>query len=279
MPCAPVISPSCWPSSLALALSASAQAFDPAVESSNFNKGNERQAIYNTPEYRALLAQVSAQNQAAALAIQAADPEREFDSHLCGSGMDGCAGDARLYDWEQKGYGIKAPVLWTARNGATISGHVWATKAGPAKRPGIVITNGSVQAAEQLYWFVAQTLAKAGYVVLTWDPQGQGQSDTRGETPDENEGTPAQSDGRPFFDGTVDALDFFFSNPAHPLRAAQELRVGHEPRGQAGPAREGRARTRPTTRTGRCWTPAASASPGTPTAPRASATSGSPTRG
>ena len=140
--------------------------------------------------------------------------------------MDGCAGDARLYDWEQKGYGIKAPVLWTARNGATISGHVWATKAGPAKRPGIVITNGSVQAAEQLYWFVAQTLAKAGYVVLTWDPQGQGQSDTRGETPDENEGTPAQSDGRPFFDGTVDALDFFFSNPAHPFAPRKSCASG-----------------------------------------------------
>ena len=209
-----------------LALSASAQAFDPAVESSNFNKGNERQAIYNTPEYRALLAQVSAQNQAAALAIQARDPEREFDTHVCGSGMDSCAGDARLYDWAGKGYGIVAPVLWTARNGATISGRVWATKAGPAKRPGIVITNGSVQADEQLYWFAAQTLAKAGYVVLTWDPQGQGQSDTRGETPDENEGTPAQSDGRPFFDGTVDALDFFFSNPSHPFTPRRSCASG-----------------------------------------------------
>jgi dienelactone hydrolase len=90
---------------------------------------------------------------------------------------------------------------------------VWATKAGPAKRPGIVITNGSVQAPERLYWFAAQTLAKAGYVVLTSDPQGQGQSDERGEAPDENEGSPAQSDGRPFFDGTADALDFFLSTP------------------------------------------------------------------
>jgi hypothetical protein len=47
-------------------------------------------------------------------------------------------------------------------------------------------------------------------------PQGQGQSDTRGETPDENEGFPAQTDGRPFFDGTEDALNFFFSTPDHP---------------------------------------------------------------
>ena len=41
-----------------------------------------------------------------------------------------------------------------------------ATKAGPAKRPGIVITNGSVQANEPLYWYAAQTLAKAGYVAV-----------------------------------------------------------------------------------------------------------------
>jgi hypothetical protein len=36
------------------------------------------------------------------------------------------------------------PVLFTARDGATLFGHIWATVAGPAKRPGIVITNGSV---------------------------------------------------------------------------------------------------------------------------------------
>jgi len=85
-------------------------------------------------------------------------------------------------------------VLFTARDGATISGHVWATVAGPAKRPGIVITNGSVQADEQMYWYAAHTLAKAGYVVLTFDPQGQGQSDTLGQSPDTDEGVPAQTE-------------------------------------------------------------------------------------
>ena len=98
----------------------------------------------------------------------------------------------------------------------SLTGHVWATRSGPAKRPGIVITNGSVQASETLYWFAAQALAKAGYVVLTFDPQGQGQSDEQGESPDQNEGSPAQTDGRPFYDGTEDALNFFFSTPSHP---------------------------------------------------------------
>src|SRR4051794_1798576 len=201
---------------LVAACAATAQALDPDVEAQNFAKGQERQAIYNTPEYRLLLSQISNQNEAAAVAMQAADPERNFQGHLCARGDDGCAGDVRLYDWQAKGYGIVQPVLFTARSGATLSGHVWATRSGPASRPAISITNGSVQADERLYWFVAQTLAKDGFVVLTWDPQGQGQSDERGEAPDESEGSPAQSDGRPFFDGTEDALNFLLSTPAHP---------------------------------------------------------------
>ena len=211
----------------ALAVFASAAlAFDPAEEAQNYGKGKERQAIYSTPEYQAKLREVSIENRASAMAQQAADPERNFLAQLCATGEDGCAGDVRLYDWQANGYGIVKKVLFTARNGATLSGHVWATKAGPAKRPGVVITNGSVQAPEQVYWFVAQTLAKNGYVVLTWDPQNQGQSDSRGEAPDDGEGFPAQSDGRPFFDGTEDALNFFFSSPSSPYTPQKSCSSG-----------------------------------------------------
>ena len=142
-----------------------AHAFDPVVEAQNYSKGQERQAIYDTPAYQSLLFGVSTQNEADALSMQANDPERNFSGHLCARGDNGCAGDARLYDWGPKGYGIVQPVLFTSRSGATISGHVWATKSGPSKRPGIVITNGSVQAPERVYWFLAQTLAKDGYVL------------------------------------------------------------------------------------------------------------------
>ncbi|MEA2391772.1 MAG: hypothetical protein QOK31_1881, partial [Solirubrobacteraceae bacterium] len=193
-----------------------ALAFDPAVESKNFSKTQERSTIFSTPEYQAQLRTIGLQNRADSTAAQAADPERNFSGHVCTAAEDGCAGDIRLYDWGPKGYGTVKPVLFTARNGATLSGRVWATRAGPAKRPAIVITNGSVQADEQMYWFVAQTLAKAGYVVLTFDPQGQGESDEQGEAPDQNEGSPAQSDGRPFFDGTEDAINFMLSSAAHP---------------------------------------------------------------
>ncbi|HZZ96675.1 MAG TPA: hypothetical protein VFE19_06665 [Jatrophihabitantaceae bacterium] len=210
----------------AVAAPAGAASFDPSVEAQNFSITQQRQAEYDTPAYQQLLAQVGTQNAAAAVAMQANDPGRFFSNNLCWSLQNGCAGDVRLYNWASKHYGIVKPVLFTARDGATLSGHVWATKAGPAKRPGIVITDGSVQADEELYWFAAQTLAKAGYVVLTFDPQGQGQSDMFGEGSDAREGVPAQSDGRPFYDGTEDALNFFLSTPRHKYRPVPSCTSG-----------------------------------------------------
>jgi hypothetical protein len=219
-----------------LAAATSAAALDPATEARNFSKTTERAAIYSSPEGQLLLRRVGLRNALASLQTQAADPERSFSANLCARGEDGCAGDPRLYEWGPKGYGLVEPVLWTARNGATISGHVCATRRGPAQRPGVVITNGSVQADEQMYWYAAQALAKAGYVVLTWDPQGQGQSDVSGEGADAHEGVPAQSDGRPFFDGTVDALDFFLSTPDRPF-APRPSSPGHRRLRVRGPAR------------------------------------------
>jgi len=190
--------------------------FNPVVEAQNFSITQQRQAIYDTPQYQAQLTADSASSTAQALATQAADRGRFFTDDLCWNLSNGCAGDIRLNNWATNGYGIVRPVLFTARDGATISGHVWATVAGPAKRPGIVITDGSVQADEQMYWYAAQTLAKDGYVVLTFDPQGQGQSDMFGQSPDRNEGVPAQTDGGPFYDGTEDAIDFLLSTPGTP---------------------------------------------------------------
>ena len=110
--------------------------------------------------------------------------------------------------WPQKGRWIARPVLYTARNGATISGTLWATNAGPAKRPAVVVTTGGL-APETLYWGFAATLARHGYVVLTFEVQGQGRSDTYGEGVDREEGRrgrpQAFASGQPFYDGTEDA--------------------------------------------------------------------------
>ena len=62
--------------------------------------------------------------------------------------------------------------------------------------------------------------------MLTFDPQGQGQSDTLGASPDQSEGVPAQSDGRPFYDGTEDAIDFLLSTPQHPYEPVPSCSSG-----------------------------------------------------
>jgi dienelactone hydrolase len=200
--------------------------FNPVVEAQNFSITEQRQAIYDTASYQTQLAADTVSGGAQALATEAADPGRFFTDDLCWNLGNGCAGDIRLNDWATNGYGLVRPVLFTARDGDTISGHVWATVAGPAKRPAVVITNGSVQADEQMYWYAAQTLAKEGYVVLTFDPQGQGQSDTLGQAPDQDEGVPAQTDGRPFYDGTEDAIDFLLSTPSHPYEPVPSCDTG-----------------------------------------------------
>jgi dienelactone hydrolase len=200
--------------------------FNPVVEAKNYSMIEQRQAVYDTPQYQSKLAADSINGWVNGMLTQAADPGRFFIDDLCWSHGNGCAGDIRLNNWATNGYGLVRPVLFTARNGATISGHVWATVAGPRKRPGIVITPGSVQADEQLYWYAAQALAKEGYVVLTFDAQGQGMSDTYGQGRDRNEGVPAQTDGRPFYDGTEDALNFFLSTPQHPYKPVSSCSTG-----------------------------------------------------
>ena len=200
-------------------------------EPQKFAKTNERfQHLTGTPAYQADLRQKGLRSPGELAAIATGDTERNPFGNLCNNHDDGCAGDVRLYDWDKaKGNIRRGPILWTARSGATISGHVWAVAGGLARKPGVVITNGSVQAPEQLYWPHAAALARAGYVVLTFDPQTQGRSDGPGEPPTQNENSSAQSPGA-FIEGTQDAIDFFLSTPSarfRPRNSATNPSVNH----------------------------------------------------
>lgn len=122
-------------------------------------------------------------------------------------------------EWIDQGRAI--PVRWRRSTGALIRGHVWRPpldQAGPF--PAISITPGSVQAPEPAYWWAAQLLAEAGYVVSTFDAQGQGRSETFGHEDDGNESI--TFDGFPFqqainfHDLTVEAIDFLLSTPGDP---------------------------------------------------------------
>lgn len=97
---------------------------------------------------------------------------------------------------------------------ARLSGRVWAPKGSHAgsNLPNVVIENGSIQAPETLYWWFAQQLVRAGYVVMTFDPRGQGRSDQ--QTPDGTQGSNANA--AVFWTGLVNVIDFFRSNPVTP---------------------------------------------------------------
>ncbi|MBA2505742.1 MAG: hypothetical protein H0V29_07335 [Thermoleophilaceae bacterium] len=218
---------------LAVALCASATAaFDPAYEQRNFSKTGERfRHLTGTPDYQQELRTKGTASEAEIPPIIAGDPERaSMLSNLCVHHMDGCAGDVRFYDWPNAAQGRvrNGPVTWISRTGAIISGHVWMNSGGEARKPGVVITNGSVQAPEQLYWPLAAALAEAGYVVLTWDPQTQGRSSgPQGEYQ-------AQSPTL-FIEGTQDALDFFLSTASAPYQPRPEnQRLQGPPTGATG---------------------------------------------
>lgn len=171
----------------------------------------------------------STANQNSLLARAAADPSwlglpsgNTTQTPLCATWAEQCAGDpfryaeaagpdgSRFYTTEAE----VVPVVFYDDGCARLSGRVWAPKGSKAGDglPGIVIENGSVEAPETLYWWAAQMLVRAGYVVLTSDPRGQGRSDL--QTPGGQQGSNANASV--FTTGLVNGIDFFRSSAARP---------------------------------------------------------------
>ncbi len=131
--------------------------------------------------------------------------------------------------WTSAGRGRVDKISFPAADGAKLNGFVFSPKE-PGTYPGIVITTGSIQGYQQMYFWAAEGLAEAGYQVLTYDVQGQGNSDTFPAP--ENctglntcKGVPFQQSYN-FFQGTEDALDFFLSD-RNPRRSELDAtRVG-----------------------------------------------------
>ncbi len=133
--------------------------------------------------------------------------------------------------WSAAGRGRLDAVSFPADDGATLNGYLFRPPArAPGPYPGVVITTGSIQGYQNMYFWAAEGLAEAGYEVLTYDVQGQGNSDT---LPDQAHCTgPISCSGVPFqqsynfYQGTEDALNWFFSH-ANPARSQLDgSRVG-----------------------------------------------------
>jgi len=130
-----------------------------------------------------------------------------------------------LSRWTDQGRGQVTPVKFNALDGAQLRGHVFMPPSTvPMPRggyPGVVITDGSVQGFENLYYWAAEDLAESGYVVMTYDVQGQGDSDLLPAdcSPSDCPGVPYQQNYN-FFQGAEDSLSFFLSTPLKPYPGA-----------------------------------------------------------
>jgi hypothetical protein len=139
-----------------------------------------------TPAYLLALQRVSTTTETAQLLQQAVRPNHPAISP--GNLAPGWnVGNPYRANWNGT-RGRIAPVRFANRYGAELVGDVFAPLPGARDPytgraltgpfPAVVITPGSVQGSERMYWWLAEDLAERGYVVLTYDTQGQGRSET-----------------------------------------------------------------------------------------------------
>ncbi|MBB6627749.1 alpha/beta hydrolase [Nocardioides sp. KIGAM211] len=204
--------------------------------------GRVTEGQLQNPAYLPALVQASTQRHVDQLLAQAAAPNRPAITP--GNLFPGWnVGNPLRAGWDGT-RGLSRKVAFTNRYGALLRGHVYRPKPGARDPytgrkltgpfPGVVLTEGSVQGSEGMYEWLAQDLAERGYVVLTYDVQGQGTSETLPHqdgpvdtnalpfcnpfaAPEDGEssgcpGVPSQQLSN-FVVGTRNALSFFTSTP------------------------------------------------------------------
>jgi dienelactone hydrolase len=161
-----------------------------------------------------------------------------------------------LRRWVDQGRGRVQAVSFKATDGAVLRGHVFLPPESTPKPaggyPGVVITDGSVQAYEELYYWAAEDLATHGYEVMTYDVQGQGDSDLVGSDcafptvpSGQCQGVPYQQNYN-FFQGAEDSLNFFLSdkNPFRQELDQDEVGIAGHSLGAAAVSEVGQCDTR-----------------------------------
>lgn len=190
--------------------------------------GQEQPAMITDPEFNRDFVFTAAESQVE----NVLDQVREAPNGRVYAGLGqllpgGSVGDPKAY------YDVTTTeVNFLFRSGAKLEGHLFAptgpgAPTGPV--PAVVITTGSIQGTQHMYWWAARTLARHGYLVMTWDVQGQGESEATPHAPgqvvpfvDPSRDQGYTQDGVPFqqsfnfHEGTIDALRFFLSTPDEP---------------------------------------------------------------
>jgi hypothetical protein len=84
--------------------------------------------------------------------------------------------------WQQAGRGHQMPLTMNSTDGAHLNARLYWPN-GPGPFPGVVMIPG-LQAYNEVYEWLGEGLAEAGYMVLIPDPQGQGSSEELPHNPD-----------------------------------------------------------------------------------------------
>jgi hypothetical protein len=135
-----------------------------------------------------------------------------------------------LARWTSAGLGRVTPVSFRASDGAVLRGYVFEPPAHdpppPSGYPGVTITDGSLQGFQQMYFWAAEGLAQDGYMVMTYDVQGEGESDLlpsnclQGLLSSHScPGVPFQQNYN-FYQGAEDSLNFFLSSATSPYEGS-----------------------------------------------------------
>ena len=105
---------------------------------------------------------------------------QDWGSHPSGPGPREADPRRAISEWDGK-RGRALAIEYRNRYGARIVGHLWRGAAEPAgPLPAVVFVNGAGSGDRDYHWF-AQDLAEHGYLVMTFDPQGQGSSEAEPE--------------------------------------------------------------------------------------------------
>jgi cephalosporin-C deacetylase-like acetyl esterase len=136
-------------------------------------------------------------------------------------------------DWAFAGRGRVDQISFIAESGSRLVGRVFRPPASIAPPyPLIVVTTGSIQGYQEMYNWAYEGLAEAGYMVLSYDVQGQGRSETLAHSNDgmidpAGPGVPFQQ-AYNFVQGTRDAMRWALSSRSTPYIAPSGNTAGTE---------------------------------------------------